>query len=416
MRARPLLRALALAACAAIALPAAAGDAPAADPELQRCLQGLRADARGQGVSGDTFDRLTRGLAADMSVIDLLNHQPEFRTPVWDYLAGLVDEERVVAGQLLAVRHAGLLDRIEDRFGVDRHVVLAVWGVESNYGQNYGNRPLLVSLSTLSCHGRRQPFFRGEFFNALRIIQDGHIQPDALVGSWAGAFGQTQFMPSTFRRIAVDFDGDGRIDLIGSVDDALASTANYLRQSNWRSGEPWGFEVRLPAGFDGGRADRRSKQPVSAWSQAGVRRVDGSPLVGEDAPAARQAAIILPAGVDGPAFISFRNFDAIFSYNPSVNYALAIAHLADRIAGGEGFQTPWPTDDPPIDRAGRRELQQQLLDRGHDIGAVDGIVGSRTREAVRAEQERLGHEVNGRAGAKLLEALRAEALSRNADG
>ena len=384
--------------------------------QFHSCLQGLRTDAAERGVQRATFDALTDGLAPDMSVIDLLNHQPEFRAPVWDYLAGLVDEERVLSGQMMAVRHAGLLERIEAEFGVSRHVVLAVWGVESNFGQNYGNRPLLTSLSTLSCYGRRQPFFRGEFMTTLRIVQDGHIAADDLVGSWAGAFGHTQFMPSTFQRIAVDFDGDGRRDLIGSVPDALASTANYLKQSNWRTGEPWGFEVALPAGFDPDTADRRSKQPVSNWAARGVRRVDGSALEGADAPGARQAAIILPAGVEGPAFMSFRNFDAIFSYNPSVNYALAIALLSDQIAGGAGIQAAWPTDDPPISRAQRRELQELLLARGHDIGAVDGIIGARSREAVRSEQARLGHEASGRAGMKLLEALRADPAADSGSG
>lgn len=385
------------------------------DPAFMQCLDGLRADALGRGVRASTWDELTAGLAADMSVIDLLNHQPEFRAPVWDYLAGLVDEERVLTGQVMALRHSALLERIEAEYGVPRNVVLAVWGVESNYGQNYGNRPLLVSLSTLSCHGRRQDFFRGEFFTTLRIVQDGHIDADDLVGSWAGAFGHTQFMPSTFQRIAVDFDGDGRRDLIGSIPDALASTANYLKTSNWRSGEPWGFEVALPPGFNADSADRRSKQPVSTWASRGVRRVDGSPLVDSNTPAERQAAILLPAGVEGPAFMSFRNFDAIFSYNPSVNYALAIAHLSDRIGGAGPFVTPWPTDDPPISRVQRRELQQLLLDRGHDIGAVDGIIGARSREAVKIEQRRLGQEDSGRAGMKLLEALQAEAPASTGD-
>lgn len=378
---------------------------------FRSCLQGLRGDAAERGVQRATFDELTAGLTPDMSVIDLLNYQPEFRAPVWDYLAGLVDEERVLSGQMMALRHAGLLERIEAEYGVSRHVVLSVWGVESNYGQNYGNRPLLTSLSTLSCFGRRQPFFRGEFMTTLRIVQDGHIGADELVGSWAGAFGHTQFMPSTFQRIAVDFDGDGRRDLIGSVPDALASTANYLKQSNWRTGERWGFEVKVPQGFNADSAERRSKQPVSAWAARGVRRVDGSALEGSDAPGARQAAIILPAGVDGPAFMTFRNFDAIFSYNPSVNYALAIALLSDQIAGGAGIQAAWPTDDPPISRVERRELQQLLLDRGHDIGAVDGIIGARSREAVKLEQQRLGHEASGRAGMKILEALRAEPVA-----
>jgi lytic murein transglycosylase len=242
-----------------------------------------------------------------------------------------------------------LLARVEAEYGVDPATVVAVWGVESDFGRRFGSRPLLESLSTLSCYGRRQPFFRGEFFTTLKIIQDGDVAPDRLKGSWAGAFGHTQFMPSTFMRLAVDFDGDGRRDLIDSVPDALASTANFLKRAGWRSELPWGFEVKLPAGFDAAAAGRRNKQPASAWAARGVRRVDGSalvapnpadskavrgPAIGADTP----AALLLPAGARGPAFlVTFRNFDALFSYNAAESYALAIAHLADRLRGGRRF-------------------------------------------------------------------------------
>jgi hypothetical protein len=210
-------------------------------------------------------------------------------------------------------------------------------------------------------------------------------------------------MPSTFMRTAVDFDGDGRRDLIDSVPDALASTANYLKQAGWRSGQGWGYEIRLPAGFDAGIAGRKARRPVSEWTAMGVRRIDGGALEAID----DSAAVLLPAGAAGPAFLVFRNFNAIYSYNAAESYALAIAHLSDRLRGGGPFVTPWPTDDPGIARVERRELQQLLLDRGHDIGEVDGLIGSRTKAAIALEQERLGFEVNGRAGMKILQALRA---------
>ena len=392
-----MLRPSLIATALFIALPAAH-----ADDDFRTCLTELRAESAKRGVQAATFDRHTGTLEPDMDVIALLDRQPEFTTPIWDYMAGLVDEERVRDGRAMLERWREELDLIERDYGVDRNVVVAVWGVESNYGGSFGKRPVVRSLATLSCIGRRQSYFRGELFHALKILEDGHIEPEAFNGSWAGAFGHTQFMPSTFNRIAVDFDGDGRRDLMGNAADALASTANYLARSNWLSGEPWGFEVTLPAGFDASTAGRRSKQPMSEWAKRGVRKVDGSPLPGGNT----SAALLLPAGPDGPTFIVTRNFDAIFSYNAAESYALAIAHLSDRIRGGAPFATPWPTDDPGLSRAERREVQELLIARGHDIGAVDGMIGTNTRRVIQAIQPELGLEADGRAGRKLLEALR----------
>ena len=373
-----------------------------ADDAFRACLADLRGESATRGVQAATFDRHAASVEPDMEVIALLDRQPEFTTPIWDYMAGLVDEERVRDGRAMLERWASELAIIERDYGVDRAVVVAVWGVESNYGGSFGKRPVVRSLATLSCIGRRQSFFRGELFHALKILEDGHIEPEAFNGSWAGAFGHTQFMPSTFNRIAVDFDGDGRRDLMGNAADALASTANYLARSNWLSGEPWGFEVKLPEGFDASTAGRRSKQPMSEWTKRGVRKIDGSPLPAGDT----AAGLLLPASADGPAFIVTRNFDAIFSYNAAESYALAIAHLADRIRGGGAFVTPWPTDDPGLSRAERREVQELLIARGHDIGGVDGMIGTNTRRVIQAIQPELGLEADGRAGRKLLEALR----------
>lgn len=373
-----------------------------ADQQFQECLEALRGDASARGVSTQTFDKHTRELEPDMAVIDLLDYQPEFRTPVWDYMAGLVDQERVDDGKDKLQEWADTLDRIEAEYGVDREAVVAIWGIESNYGESLGRREIITSLATLSCHGRRQDFFRGEFLTTLKIVEDGHVDPDGLVGSWAGAFGHTQFMPSTFERIAVDFDGDGRRDLMESVPDALASTANYLDRSNWRKGEPWGYEVRLPDNFDTSGAGRRNKQSLSTWADRGVRKADGSPLP----TGGPQAGLLLPAGENGPAFLVMRNFDALFSYNHSENYALAIAHLADRLSGEGEFHTAWPTDDPGLSRVERREVQERLIDRGYDIGDVDGMIGSRTREAIKELQPELGLDADGRAGRRLLEAMR----------
>lgn len=369
------------------------------------CLSGLRAEAAAKGVSRTTFDAHAAGLAPDMAVLGFLDAQPEFITPIWDYMAGLVDEERVADGRAMLAEWRAVLARVEAEYAVDAATVVAVWGVESNYGRNFGSRPLLTSLSTLSCFGRRQAFFRGEFFTTLKIIQDGHVAPERLTGSWAGAFGHTQFMPSTFMRLAVDFDGDGRRDLVDSVPDALASTANFLKRAGWRSDQPWGFEVSLPRGFDTAGAGRRNKQPMSDWAARGVRQVDGSPLPAGATP----VGLLLPAGQPGPAFLVTRNFDALYSYNAAESYGLAIAHLSDRLRGAGSFLTAWPTDDPGLSRAERRELQQLLIERGHDIGAADGMIGARTREALKLEQLRLGLTADGRAGQRALVALRAQA-------
>ena len=374
----------------------------AQSPEFDSCLNTLRAPARAAGVQEDTFTRHTQGLAPDMSVIDKLNFQPEFRTAIWDYLAGLVDEERVAEGRALLAQHADTLARVEERYGVDPATVVAVWGVESNFGQTFGKSPLVQSLGTLSCFGRRQTYFRTELFAALRILQAGHIAPERFVGSWAGAFGHTQFMPSTFERLAVDFDGDGKADLMDSTVDALASTANFLQKAGWQSGQPWGFEVRLPPGINVSGEGRRTKRPMSEWASRGLRRVDGSPLP----TGLGSAGLMTPAGAEGPAFLVLRNFDAIYSYNAAESYGLAIAHLADRLRGGGPFTTPWPTDDPGISRAERRELQGLLILRGHEIGEVDGMLGEKSRAAIKLEQERLGHEATGRGGQKILRALR----------
>lgn len=371
---------------------------------MQACLAQLRAPALAAGVQADAFDRYTSGLRMDPSVLPLLDRQPEFTTPLWDYLAMLVDEQRIADGRAMLAAHAGTLAQVQQRYGVDPATVVAVWGVESDYGRNFGQRPLLVSLGTLSCFGRRQGYFRSEWFEALKILQRGDVAEPQLRGSWAGAFGHTQFMPSTYNRIAVDFDGDGRRDLVGSIPDALASTANYLKQSGWRTGQPWGYEVRLPPGFDSQGIGRTQRKPLADWLARGIGRIDGQPI---DLPADARTALLAPTGVAGPAFLVFRNFDAIYSYNAAESYALAIAHLADRLRGAGPWVTPWPTDDPGLSRAERRELQTLLLARGHAIGAVDGVLGAASKTAIAVEKQRLGLlPADGRAGLRLLKALR----------
>lgn len=403
MQVLPITFALVLAAMPATGL-AQAQDQAAFDA----CLSGLRPAAAAAGINQATFDTYATTAVPDMTVLDLLDAQPEFTTPIWDYLAALVDQQRVDDGQAMLKTHAAILAQVAQQYGVDAQTVVAVWGVESDYGKTFGKRPLLTSLATLSCFGRRQAFFRGEFFATLKLLQSGDLKPEGLTGSWAGAFGHTQFMPTTYQRIAVDGDGDGRRDLVGSIPDALASTANYLKRAGWRTGEPWGYEVKLPAGFDASLAGRKNKRPLNDWIAHGVTRIDGTPVL----PADTQAGVLLPAGAKGPAFLVFRNFDAIYSYNAAESYALAIATLSDRLRGGAALVTPWPTDDPGLGRGERKQLQQLLLARGHAIGEADGMIGTLTRRAIVLEQQRLGLQPqDGRAGQKILEALVAEGPS-----
>ncbi len=394
---------------AALWAASAALAAPVESSGFGSCGTGLRSAAQAQGISTKSFERFFSGIEPDPSVLPLLDAQPEFTTPIWDYLAALVDEQRVADGRAMLQQHGALLDQVSAQYGVDAATIVAVWGVESDYGRVFGNRPLLQSLATLACNGRRQPFFRGELLALLKLLDSGDLDAQGLTGSWAGAFGHTQFMPSTYARIAVDGDGDGRRDLVGSVPDALASTANYLKQAGWRSGQPWGMEVRLPAGFDAALAGRTKRKPLAQWRALGVVAMDGKALSPAGIEADSNAALLLPAGSEGPALLVFRNYDAIYSYNAAESYALAIATLADQLRGQPRLATAWPTDDPGIGRQDRRELQSLLLARGHDIGAADGMIGMASRRAIQVEQQRLGwKDADGRAGRRILDTLRSQ--------
>lgn len=394
-------RAALVAAAAVLAGIALAPHPAAAQASFQSCLAGIRADAAKRGVSGATFDRVMAGVTPDPKVIESLQFQPEFRTPIWDYLATLVDEQKVAEGRAMMARHARALASAEKKYGVDRFTIAAVWGVESDYGNVTGRWGLPQALSTLACTApRRRDYFRGELLSTLQIVQRGDLAPEKLRGSWAGAFGQTQFMPSTYLRLAVDGDGDGRRDLVDSVPDALHSTANFLAKAGWRTGQSWGYEVRIPAGYSG-PSGRRDKQPVSSWAARGIRTFDGGALTGSG-----EAGLLLPAGAKGPAFLVFRNYDAAFSYNGADSYALAISLLSDRLRGKPGVRGAWPTDDRGLSRAERKELQEHLLRRGYQIGEADGAIGAITRRAIAEYQARTGLPQDGRAGGRVLDALR----------
>jgi lytic murein transglycosylase len=374
--------------------------APSARADFASCVGSMRAQAARDGISARTLDVAFNGVEPDPKVLDFQKQQPEFKTPVWDYVDGLVDDDRVADGKAAMARQARTLARAEETYGVSRYMLAAIWGVESNFGQEMGKRPLVQSLTTLACLGDRANYFRSELMATLKIIDRGDVPVEKLNGSWAGAFGQTQFMPSTFLRLAVDFEGDGRRDIVDSAPDALASTANYFVKSGWRRGLGWGFEVKLPDGYSG-PSGRKTKQSMSFWASRGLTRIDGRSLGEGD------AALLLPAGREGPAFLVTRNFDVVYSYNAAESYTLAACVLADRLSGGRGIVTPWPTDDPLLSREGRKELQALLQRRGYDIGGdPDGHVGTKSKAAIADFQQRAGLEVNGRASVKVLAALK----------
>ncbi len=393
-----------------IAVAGSAASTASIDP-VPQCLRALQSTSRGRRIAAATWRAYTPELTLDPRVLVQLDAQPEFTLPVWDYVAVMADGERIADGQRQLALQRALLDAIQQSTGVDAATLVAIWGIESNFGRGSGSLSVLRSLATLSCAGRRQQYFRGEFLAALRIVQAGHVQPTRFLGSWAGAFGQTQFMPGSFERLAVDQDGDGKKDVVDNAGDALASTANYLRRAGWKANQPWGIEVRLPhwpnAPFSMAGEGRRTRRSLPTWTLRGVTRVDGSALISAPDDSTTTAGLITPTGPDGPAFLVMTNFDAVFRYNASESYTLAVSHLADRIRGASAFVTPWPTTDLGLSRAERRELQLLLARRGYPIGPPNGMLTAETRAAVKAEQQRLGVAVSGRPGQRLLALLRS---------
>jgi membrane-bound lytic murein transglycosylase B len=314
-----------------------------------------------------------------------------------------VSEQRIADGRTILAQHRATFDAVEKAYGVDRHIIAAIWGVESNYSTMGGDRSVIRSTATLACVGRRRDFFREEFLSALEILQRGDVKPERLVGSWAGAFGPTQFMPTAFKRYAVDFDHDGRRDVIDSMPDLIASTANNLKKDGWISGETWGYEVVVPATFNFMLADHRQVMTVRDWERYGITRAGGISFPRPD----DRAFLLVPAGVQGPGFLMLPNFRVIMKYNPAEAYALAIGHLADRLRGAEPFVQNWPRYERVLSRSERLELQELLERHGYDVGDPDGRLGARTRAAIRDFQVKIGRVPDGFASAGVLDQLRA---------
>lgn len=393
---------ISLGAFAAVSL----SSAQAAHADFERWLESFRAEAAAAGISQSVLDEALTGLTINPRVYELNDNQPEFSRGIWDYLDSAVSATRVNNGKTKYLENQRLLTLIESAYGVDAEIVAAIWGLESSYGAIMGSHDAIQALATLAFEGRRTGYGRSQLIGALKIIQHGYAERNELKGSWAGAMGHTQFIPTTYLAYAVDHDGDGKRDIWSNLGDVFASTANYLSVSGYRAGDPWGLEVRLPAGFDYALADSDVKKAVVEWAAGGVEAIRGPGLIERFDPNMR-GRLIIPAGARGPAFIVFDNFGAILKYNRSTAYALAVSLLSEEIAGRNGaIVTAWPRDDRPLSLDERKALQQALKDRGFDPGPVDGIIGAGTKRALRAWQIQAGLPADGYASAKVLDALR----------
>lgn len=391
-----------------VADPTPADAAPMVDEagrsqQFARWVAGFHAGARAAGIDEatlhlafDTVRLVPRVIASDRA-------QPEFTRAVWDYLDSALSAQRIARGQDKLLELRAVVDTMAARYGVPAEVLIAIWGMESNYGSFMGDIPTIDALATLGFEGRREAWARGELLAALKILQRRDIDRAQMVGSWAGAMGQTQFLPSNFLAYAVDADGDGRRDIWSSQPDVMASTANFLARSGWRAGQPWGIEVRLPPGFDYARADLEVRQPAIEWAGERVQSMDGAPL-----PALEDSSILLPAGARGPAFLVGANFRTILRYNNSTSYALAVGLLAQQLTGGPAVQTPWPRDLAPLSRSELLALQTALNARGFDSGPPDGTMGPATQRGVRHYQRSLGLPADSYPTEELLQRLQQQ--------
>lgn len=417
MRSAGFLRAAFCVALLAVSLvftsPPASAAAESAEPGItfESWLADLRTQALAEGVSQATLDRALAGLAPIERVVELDRRQPEFTLSFWRYLGNAVTETRIARGRALLEQHRDLLRRVEERYGVQPRFLVAFWGLETNFGETFGAFPVVGALATLAWDERRSDFFRQELLTALKVLDVGDISVAEMEGSWAGAMGHLQFMPSTFARYAVDADGDGRRDIWHSLPDVFASAANYLSSLGWKGDETWGREVRLPTGFDLANLSiatwPETVKPLADWAKLGLRRADGGPLPLAD----MQAALILPAGSDGPAFLVYDNYRRILQWNRSVLYAVAIGHLADRLIDLPALSVTPPAAETRLSVREVKEMQALLSDLGFAAGEPDGKLGPMTRAAIQAFQRENAMPADAFASPTLLARLRRAAMN-----
>ena len=391
---------LALAAPAVIGLPHRAEAAQTFGQWIERFWP----TARAAGIKRETYDRAFKDMTPDPKVIEAANFQPEYKKPIGEYVDRVVSDKRVTGGKQKLEENKALLDILEKRYGVDRTIIVAIWGVESNYGTQPRDMNVIRSLATLAYYNTKASFARQQLITALKILQRGDISVEAMNGSWAGAMGHTQFIPTTYQAYAVDYDGDGKRNIWADVPDALASTASYLKHSNWQAGQTWGYEVTLPKGLNPKKYSERTLKSLGEWQKLGVRRVNSEafPRPGD------KAGLYAPAGTAGPVFLVLNNFRSILRYNNATSYALGVGHLADRLKGYGPFVHPWPTDENHLSLDQRVELQKLLVAKGLLVGDADGIIGPATLEAVKTFQRGKGMPVDGFPSRTILEMLRKE--------
>tara|TARA_R110002095_G_scaffold216299_1_gene212918 strand:- start:185 stop:1408 length:1224 start_codon:yes stop_codon:yes gene_type:complete len=369
-------------------------------------VRGFWPTARAAGVSSSTYKAAFDGVTPDKTILKSAGSQAEFVRPIWSYLDSAISEKRLEDGKQKLIDFRQTLDAVEARYGVDRHIVVAIWGMESSYGQVLENpkivKNVIRSLATLAyADSRRQKFGRQQLLAALKILEHGDIDPAGLTGSWAGAMGHTQFIPTTYQAYAVDFDGDDRRNIWTSIPDALGSTAAYLNKMGWRSGETWGYEVVLPRNFDFEYADAKTERSLAQWKNLGIGRTTGRTFPRPE----DKAVLFMPSGAKGPAFLLLKNFKVIKRYNNADAYALAVGHLADRLRGGETFVQTWPRNAKPLTRTDRKALQQLLQAKGYYTGKIDGEIGAGSRAAIRKYQNRIGDIPDGYASTEILNRL-----------
>lgn len=399
--------------CAVLASLLLSAAARADEPDFEDWLDGFRAEAAAAGIRTDVIDLAFEGVTVNERVFELNDNQPEFAQSIWNYLDSALSDRRVSDGLAKFAENRALFERIEAAYGVDAEIIAAIWGLESSYGTILGSHDAIGALATLAWKGRRTGYGRAQLIGAMKILQNGYAERAQLVGSWAGAMGQTQFIPTTYLSYAVDHDGDGRRDLWTNLGDVFASTANYLAASDYRAGLPWAIEVVLPAGFDFAIADVDQKRALVEWASAGVDAAKGELLAGRD-PNLR-GRIFLPAGARGPAFLVFGNFEAILRYNNSTSYGLAVGLLSERIAGSNAsLAAAWPRDDRALTLSERMALQQALKDKGFDPGPIDGVIGAGTKRALRAWQRSEGLPADAYASATALSRLTGEPVTESA--
>ncbi len=382
--------------------------ARAQDAAFGAWLDGVRRDAAAAGISQATIADALTGLVPIERVLELDRRQPEFTRTFWSYLDRAVTRDRIERGRALVAKHAELLRRIRRRYNVQPGYLVAFWGLESNFGKHTGGFSVIGALATLAYDARRGAFFRAQLLDALRILDQGHVSAAEMEGSWAGAMGQLQFIPSTFVNYAVDFDGDGRRNIWTDLPDVFASAANYLSSIGWRGDEKWGREVRLPVDFDWEMASLKLRKPLEEWRRLGIRRADGGALPVADI----SGAIVAPGGHKGPTFLVYGNFDKILNWNRSLLYAIAVGHFADRIAGRGPLRAARPSQEEPLSRAQVEEMQGLLATLGFDAGEPDGVVGSQTRAALRAFQREAKVPPDGYPTPELLASIRRSAADR----